>query len=113
MKRWHAQYAQQALPVKRYLGSVMKILGDDGSAGLKEACLGLRQSLEPVLEPRGVLNSPDPIISDSLREAFDGFQRAAVECQGGAAPLVRIRIDKAMASLQPAAKALAHFGLEP
>jgi hypothetical protein len=113
MTQWHARYSKQAIGVKRSLGEVLGILKGRSDGNLQTACRGLAQSLDVILGSRGALDSPDPAVNASLRQAFSNFQGAAVACQSGSVSTLRRGIERGENRLSSAARALAPFGLKP
>jgi hypothetical protein len=113
MEAWHATYAAATAEIKGSVHAVFQRYKEGKTVDIVPACTNLAQAIPKLLEKPEVLTSPDPIVNDSLRDAYRALGKMGNACLAGRENEMTFLIGEADSALSLAARMLQPYGLTP
>ncbi|HEX4498032.1 MAG TPA: hypothetical protein VIE43_20315 [Thermoanaerobaculia bacterium] len=113
MEEWYAVYSAGAAEIKAAFLPIFQRYRQGKGADPIPGCTTLTRAVPALLDRPEILNSPDPLVNQSLRDAYRALGKLGNVCLSGRDNEMTFQIGEAENALSVAARLMAPYGLKP
>jgi hypothetical protein len=113
METWHATYSAGVADIRGAVRVLFQRYREGKGVDIIPACKVLTESIPPMLERPELLTSPDPVVNQSLHDAYKALGKVGTACLAGRDNEMTFLFGEAENALGIATKLLQPYGLAP
>jgi hypothetical protein len=113
MEAWYAVYSAGAAEVKGAFLPIVQRYREGKGVDVIPGCTTLTRAVPTLLDRPEILTSPDPLVNQSLRDAYRAIGKLGTVCLSGRDNEMTFQLGEAESALSVAARLMAPYGLKP